>query len=175
MKKVSDKIIHRAVDLWCKKLHTPVFDNGDDSANGGMSMALASINIMNDKPDDMESKVEVFRKSLTDNLITARDESDYFDSLLSVDYGPCKSLAEAADIAGIPGSQFSCKSTVYMSEDFVGVSFGYGAEDINHYPLPDGGWLKTTLRGSDINLVIDSISNGNPLDMDVEQAACKVS
>ena len=47
--KVNDLIIERAVDLWCRKLHSPVFDNGDDSAHGFMTSAFASMVIENDK------------------------------------------------------------------------------------------------------------------------------
>jgi len=41
--KISDKIIGRAVELWAIKLHTPVFDNGDDSKNGFLGQALAIV------------------------------------------------------------------------------------------------------------------------------------
>ena len=99
-----------------------------------------------------------------------RDSDEYFPKWLDVDYGPCKELANAADKAGIPKSQFSCKSTVSMHDNHVSTSFGYGAENINHYPLSDGSWLLTTLSGSDMDKVKQSALDGNPLGLTIEAA-----
>jgi hypothetical protein len=168
--KPNDRMIKRGVDIWCKKLFTPVFDNGDNSEAGGMAHVLATMNILNDKAkiDDMPEKVEIFREALTDILIKERDENEYFRGWLSVDYGPCTQLHDAAEIAGIPDSQFSIKSDVSIRCDCVSTSFGYAADHIYHYPLEDGKWLLTSLSGSDIDKIIASASKGNPLDFIIE-------
>ena len=169
----SDQIIERAVELWCRKLHNPVFDNGDDSARGFMGSCLASTLIESDKEKmpDREGQIEKFREALTVHLKAVRDKDEYFPRWLDVDYGPCKELGDAADKAGIPHSQFSCKSSVSMLDDCVGTTFGYGAERVLHHPTPDGRWLITTLSGSDIDKVIKEIMSGNLMGMVVEDAA----
>lgn len=172
--KVSSAIIDKAVDLWCKKLMDPVFDNGDKSDHGFLSMALATINIETAKTkiQNMAERIEVFKTALRDELLRVRDnpkDGEYFSPWLDVDYHPCQLLADAAEKAGIPKSQFSCKSSVAMFSDCVQVSFGYAATHIYYYPLPDGRWLITSLRGKDITKIIDSvISLGNPLNFLVE-------
>ena len=169
--KISEVIVNRAVELWCRKLNMPKFDNGDDSTTGIMSMMLATLNIHNDKDEisDMLKRIEVFRKELTEAINKSYNDSGYYNSYLSVDYGPDKILHDAAVIAEIPSSQFSCKSTVSFSSDCVTTSFGYGAEGVNHFPLPDGRWLITTLRGSDINKIITQVMNGNDLGFEIEK------
>lgn len=168
---ISNQIISRAVDLWCKKLFKPVFDNGDDSEVGAIGGILATVNIQRAKNgiDDLQARVEVFRKTLIESLIETRDSEDYFNRWLDTDYHPSPELAKAADIAGIPHSLFSCKSSVMMREGCVTSSFGYGADNQNHYPLPDGRWLITTLSGSDMDKVIDQVMGGNLMGLTVEE------
>jgi len=175
MEKPNNRVIKRAVELWCRKLRTPVFDNGDQSETGGVTMCLATINIQNDKSKikDIEESIETFRTVLTGILIQVRDiplEGERFPMWLDVDYHPCKELAYAADKAGIPHSQFSCKSSVSMRENFLSTSFGYGREDINHYPLGDDKWLMTTLCGSDaeIQKIKNDAMDDNLLEWEIE-------
>jgi hypothetical protein len=170
MREVPDNLIHKAVDIWCKKLYAPVFDNGDDSALGGMASALAMMNIQSAKLDDdeMNEKVEVFRKALTDALILERDSGERGRSWLDVDYHPCKLLADAAEIAGIPKSLFSIKSSVSINNGYVSTSFGYAADYICHYPFDDNKWLVTSLRGSDIPKVIEHVKSGNSAGFQVD-------
>jgi len=173
MNKTPDYIIDRAVELWCRKLHNPVFDNGDNSEQGFFGMALATMVIHGDKDKmpDAIAQIEKFRESLAATLKHNRDNDEYFPRWLDVDYGPCKLLGDAADEAGIPCSQFSCKSVVSMSDDHVSTSFGYGAESIHHYLLSDGSWLITSLSGSEIDKIKKSVLNGNPMDLSVEKPA----
>jgi len=173
--KVSDLVISKAVDIWCKKLFNPVFDNGDNSAHGGMTHMLATMNIQNDKAgiDDMAARVEKFRQVITAELVRLRDQpqdGEYFPSWLDADYGPCKVLGDAADKAGIPQSQFSCKSSVSMRANSLSVAFGYGAPNTNYYPLPDGRWLLTSITADDAEMgkIINSVFGGNPLGLAVE-------
>ena len=169
-KEISNQIIGRAVELWCRSLFNPAFNNGDNSEAGAMGHMLATMNMQNAKAgvDDLRSRVEIFRKTLIANLIKKRDGGDYFNCWLDTDYHPCADLAEAAAIAGIPNSLFSCKSSVMMREGCVNSSFGYGIEGQNHYPLPDGKWLITTLSGGDIDKVINQVIEGNLMGLVVE-------
>ena len=170
---ISDKVIEKAVELWARKLYNPSFDNGDNSESGGMTFLLATMNILTDKAEikDMESRVKVFCDTLTKTLKDKRDRREYLP-YLSVDYGPCRELAEAADVAGIPHSQFSCKSSVYMHDGYVGMSFGYGARTSYYYPLPDGRWLVTDILGTergDIEKIISHVAKGNEMGFVVEK------
>jgi hypothetical protein len=171
MDKISNKIIERAVELWCRKLHRPVFDNGDDSLAGIFTEGLATMNINSavQSVDNLHASIEQFRTALTRDLIEKRDSNEHFYSFLSVDYGPCEDLAKAADEAGIPHDLFSVKSTVQVDATKVSTSFGYGAEYINHYPLPCGGWLITTLTGSDIDKITEHVCSGNSIGFEVEK------
>jgi hypothetical protein len=173
--KISDLIVDKAVDIWCKKLFVPVFDNGDNSAHGGMSHMIATMNIQNDKAgiDDISARVEKFRGIITAELMRLRDspaDKEYFPSWLDVDYGPCAVLGDAANKAGIPQSQFSCKSSVSMRANSLSAKFGYGAPGTNYYPLPDGRWLLTSITADDAEMgkIIDSVMGGNPLGLAVE-------
>lgn len=172
MSEIPNKIISRAVEMWCRKLYTPVFDNGDSSSNGGVGQMLATMIIQSDKEeiDDMDRRVDEFREILTSDLIARRDGDGYFPHWVDVDYHPCEVLANAADKAGIPHSQFSCKSSISIYPDKISVSFGYGAENKNHYLLPDGRWLITTLTGGkdDMRKIFDHVLNGNIMGFDVE-------
>ena len=163
-------MIVRAAEIWGKALHNPKFDNGDNSQAGGLGHMLATMNMQNAKENvpSLVDQVEKFKKVLVSNLIAQRDSGEYFRGWLDTDYHPCKELAGAANEAGIPHNLFSCKSTVMINEDCVGASFGYGSERINHYPLPNGKWLLTTLTGSDITKIIDQVMNGNLMGLRVE-------
>ena len=169
---IPDKIIHRAVELWCRKLLEPVFDNGDDSFNGFISKSLATFNIETaiNEVANLQSNINKFKKVLTANLIKLRDSNEYIHPFLDVDYGPCKILTDAANEAGIPYELFSIKSSVYMGEDHVRVSFGYGGEFVNHYPIDGDKWLITTLTGSDLSKIIDQIVLGNEMGLTIESS-----
>jgi len=125
------------------------------------------------KINDMETRVEKFRQVLTFEIMRLRDnppDGEYLHRWLDVDYDPCQTLANAAKIAGIPRSQFSIKSSVSMTENSLSVKFGYSANRVNYYPLPNGKWLLTTLSGtdSDMHKITNSVMNGNPLEFIVE-------
>lgn len=168
--KIPNIMISRAVELWCRKLFAPKFDNGDDSEAGFIGGMLATINLhkTKDAETNLSDKVEVFRTSLTKALIELRGSEEYFYPWLNVDYYPCELLSNAAKEAEIPERLFSCKSSVKISDDYVTESFGYGAETFFHYQLSDGKWLITSLSGSDIDKIKNQIMNGNDLGLTVE-------
>ena len=169
-KKISQNIIDRAIELWCRELYNPVHDNGDKGPSSVLSFALSNMNAQHslDATDDLQGKVELFRIEMTKYFSEPSEHDTWLDTWLSTDYSPCKSMATAADKAGIPHNLFSIKSSVNLNEDSVSASFGYGDTNLYHYPLPSGGWLITSLYGDDIDKVIDSIAKGNPLGFTVE-------
>lgn len=166
-----DKLINKAVDIWCEALKQPKFDNGDGSITGAMTHLVANdlIAKTNESEPELDKKILLFKEYLTAYLIEkSKKEGSYFWESLSCDYGPDKNLQFAADKACIPHVLFSAKSSVDINETFLEVKFGYGVKNTNYYPLPDGRWLKTTLRGDDMEKVINSVINGNPLGLEVE-------
>lgn len=173
--KVPDLIISKAVDIWCKKLFNPVYDNGDNSEHGAIGHMLATMNIQKDKSKitDLAGSVEKFRKVITAELIRLRDspaKNEHFPSWLDVDYGPCKVLGDAADKAGIPPSLFSCKSAVLMRPRSIAAHFGYCGNYVYYYPLPNGGWLLTSITADAAEMVkiINSAMGSNPLGLLLE-------
>lgn len=176
--KVSDEIIERGVELWCRALRAPRYDNGDKSMIGFIGMGMASENARHDREGiDMAERIEAWREALVKHLRYQRDndgkegvdgETIYFYSNLSCDYGPCREMAVAANEVGIPHSAFSYKSTVYLDRDCVSAGFGYGKPYEQHYPLPDGRWLITSLRGEDMPKIIAAVMDGRLPELEVE-------
>lgn len=182
---VPDVIIDRAVELWCRALRQPKHDNGDNSVTGFMTLGLVGMTVDAElaKIDDLEARIEKFRQALAERLkfMQANDgeptgkqggpENYYFDRFLSVDYGPDPDLRFAADIADIPHSLFSWKSTVQIHATHVCSSFGYGAEYIYHYPLTDGSWLVCRLSGDDMPMITKAVEAGLLPELTVEPKA----
>lgn len=184
---VSDVIIDRAVELWCRALRNPQHDNGDKSLAGVLTAGLAGENAARaiDRVDDYAGAIERFRSILTARLRFLRDHhgeptgehgpygpiKHHFDHGLHADYSPERELAKAAEEAGVPLNAFPWKSSVWMSTECVSASFGYAAEDIYHYPLDRGRWLVCRLRGSDMRAVIAAVEAGILTSFTVEDPA----
>lgn len=187
--RVSDEIIDRVALLWARAIKRPEFDNGDDTPRGGLASAMAASlaeKAIASAPD-YELRVEAFRMALAAGMKHDRDhagephpnpryEGHVIDlrPLTGSDYGPDATLSAAAEIAGLPASVFPWKSTVdFYGGDSLSVSFGYGAADVNHYPLSGGRWLITSLRlnGSDRAAIIAAVEEGRLPELTVEDPA----
>ena len=177
---IPDLMIDRAVEVWCRALGAPKFDNGDDSENGVMGMGLAAMLANTTRKADHLEAIERFRSILSRNLKEVRDKEGqripgdedrtyWLNTHLSTDYHPCGELSDAADEAGIDASQFSIKSSVFFARDYVSTSFGYAAPSTYHYPLEGGGWLITQCRleGDDKEKIIAAALDGT-LKMNLE-------
>lgn len=187
---VPDIIIDRAVELWCRALRRPVFDNGDNSLNGLFTAGLGGM--LQDqaiaKVDDYDAAIERFREILSAKLKFLRDHNGepdgtegkygpncyYFRRTLGTDYHPEPILADAATEAGVPHRAFSVKSTVhFFGDNYVSASFGYGAPDQYHYPLSDGSWLICQLTGNDMPTIIKAVEAGLLPEFTVEPPVTK--
>lgn len=168
--KISNNLVDRAVDLWCKALLNPFFDHGDNGEVGAMTAALGEINIsaeLKNEPN-LSAKIEVFRKDLTARIKEQLSSNSRRYVYLETDYAPSGLLSESARAAGIPGTLFSIKSHVSISDDSVSSSFGYSSERCNHYPLSNNRWLVTTLTGGDIGKIIKLVNLGQDLGLTIE-------
>lgn len=171
MEYISDRIIIRAAALWCRALRSPKFDNGDTSTNGFYAHVLSSVKIARDrrKIDDMDVRINKFKFFLVKELIRERNSGLNFTNWLDTDYGPCEKLADAAEKADIPMSQFSCKSFVMMHPDKVTCSFGYRAKKIYHYSLENNSWLVTDISGGDdMQKIFKHVKDGNQMGFVIE-------
>ena len=168
---LSNRIIARAVDLWCVKLTNPTFDNGDNTPTGAFGSHLAEINIdmeLKSEPQ-LAEKIEVFRKDLTVRVKADIKAGGRQYRYLDTDYAPNDLLSDSARIAGISGAFFSVKSSVSINPDSVCSSFGYQGERLYHYPLKDDRWLVTSLYGEDISKIIAQIEAGQDLGLTIEK------
>ncbi len=185
--KIPDILIDRAVLLWQRALIGGEWDNGD--AQSRMIHSMFS----RPDPDDFQDRVLKWGELLSARLKTLRDkdgeempEEEWFEYYkgntetiyrvehdLRTDYDPCRVMAWAAEQAGIPSRRFPAKSsTSFWMLDHVSASFGYGAKEENHYPLPDGRWLITDLRGPvDIQIIAAAVMDGRLPELRVEPAA----
>jgi len=133
---VLEKEIAAATEWWADKVcGICKFDNGDDSPMGGMTSMLAMLGQVSapTPTDDQRGKFiaalsEIILKAATRHTEHGRDLVD-FCSTLGVDYGPDPELSDAADAAGISGSQFPCKTVMWVRSGDVAVRYGYGADE----------------------------------------------
>jgi hypothetical protein len=148
----NERIIDKAVEIWKGLLKNPKFDNGDNTPTGGMASIMAKM-IPGNADDE---NLEAFGKYLKESLMEEK-----YGGYLSVDYGPCEKLNSAAEKAGLK-VQFPWKTNMNIWSDWLYLSYGYGAESVYYYPLPDGKWLVTKLSGSDIEKVKEYVLGGKP-------------
>lgn len=173
-------IVRKAVSLWRGLLLVPKYDNGARDIPNLMAQGLASSLPTNaDDAGVMDRFCEELTKRLTGKYSFDREtreevedsEQGYFVTTLSVDYGPDTTLRAAARDAGLK-MEFPWKTNMHLGSNHLSLCAGYSAARQNYYPLDDDGrqWLVTTLVGDvlDMEKVIDSVKNGNPLGLQVE-------
>ncbi len=152
---MENRMIERAAELWKRMLRTPRFDNSDTSERGGLAASMAYVA----SPERSEERLEAFRVALVERLIFLRDhdgeeigkphpynaqmmETYRFPHSLDVDYDPCEVLAHAARQAGferVNKTLFPWKTNMgFYDPKCIGVSAGYAAPTLYHYPMSDG-------------------------------------
>lgn len=163
--KPTELTTDRAVELWKRMLRDPKYDNlgerrdqatGDEQFTSAMAETMTRM-IPSNVADELLDK---FGDELRERLLNP--SGNFYEHLtLDVDYGPCRMLRESAEAVGLQ-VQFPWKTIMHVYNDHVRVSCGYGAEPVLHYPIGNGGWLITTLSGSDITKVIEYVTGGHP-------------
>ena len=120
----TEDMITAAADWWTKAIEMPLFNNGDDSAQGGMAAALA---MMDNKPK-ADADLEKFRAGFIVQM-----KADFADGraprIVGVDYGPDMWLKGVAERAGIATSisDWPWKTVMWLTDGKVTVSAGCGA------------------------------------------------
>lgn len=178
--KPNEIIIDKACELWVNMISNPRFNalgkkenrvQGDDP-NGSMAMAqgiaaetASRIEVSPESFDNFAATLKALLMSKTsfDNerkeIIFADD--GWYQTSLGVDYHPEMVLSQAAKQEKIPHELFPWKTNMYLSGEYISLSYGYGAEPLYYYPFDDK-WLITTLRGTEISKVIEYIKGGKP-------------
>lgn len=117
--------IEKAVDWWTVVLAGPLrFDNGDAHSVAPALALLAAAN----EPAPTEGQLMVFKNTLREILAreAASRKNAEFHFWLGVDYGPCRTLAEAAEVAVISTFKFPWKTSMHIRPGSVTVALGYG-------------------------------------------------
>lgn len=169
----NERIVDRAVELWKRALVTPTYRAeapGHTTPAMAQASAIAHMLPRNTTPDVLDAFGAALKVELM-TLVASEHDPDYtyFMNNLCVDYDPCHVLLRAAKSAGLK-VQFPWKSYMTLAADHLSFSVGYGADQIYHYPMPNGQWLVTSLRGRDMDKVIRFL-NGGDLGLTVELGA----
>jgi hypothetical protein len=148
----DERVIDRVVSLWIGALRDPKYDNGDTTGGSAISAAVVSCRSKNNDDATLARFGAELKKRLMNQFTTppSREGGEPYTrwiTSLGVDYGPDAVLSEAAKAAGLK-MEFPWKTRMSFSTDNVNFREGYGALDVFHYPMPEGGWLTTTLSGS---------------------------
>ena len=170
---IRDRIINKAVDLWCERLRNP-FVKLDERWDKTKELESKLKNALESNPLS-DNQINIFRKELVESLKRVIEGRRLYISL-SVDYELCQLLELAAAKAGISGFLFSPKSDVLINLEtnrygIISVSWGYDSPYVFYYPLDNGKWLVTSLEGNkkEMQKVFDSVVSGNPLGLKVEE------
>ena len=170
----NERIVDRAVALWIEMLSAPKYDNlgenSPESRESTMQSVLASV-LTSELPKNNTSEVLLrFGVELKKMLMAPteikftnyRNEETITTQLynyLSVDYHPDVPLSAAAERAGLK-MHFPWKTSMFLDEKYLYVSYGYGAPHVYHYPLSSDRWLVTALSGDDVGKIVALVEAG---------------
>ncbi len=153
--RIPERMVDRAVTIWKRALANPIYRNTTPRDREHFQFevlnAMTAALPKNNTPEVLERFGEALKDILTNGLMVTPDYGDrqpyqLRDRHLSVDYHPCRSLAAAAERAGLK-MEFPIKTGMYIGDDHISFSMGYGEPRTYHYPLPDGRWFTSGLSG----------------------------
>jgi hypothetical protein len=118
----------KAAEWWADRVCAPTFDGltpeerlrPENQAYQTAEMRASMLV----KPITAEQRA-TFVTTLTNILMQADAERLYY---IGVDYHPCRILADAASIAGIPETNFPWKTSMWFKDGKLTVARGYGAQ-----------------------------------------------
>lgn len=118
----KEELARKAAKWWREAYERPRFDNGDQSAGGGLAMMMAMM--LSDRPsDDVADK---FEEELYTRILDKISNTTY-SICIGVDYGPDKILSDACEASGMSVNNSPWKTNMTIDQDSVSVSAGYGA------------------------------------------------
>ncbi len=129
---MNSKAIEIAVELWKSLLANPKYDNMGDTGSPeerrrmGTASTLASMIPKNNTRDRLEAFGEALTRILRDNPKSCQCGDTI---ILSVDYNPNRTLAQAATEAGLK-MEWPWKTVMWIKDDSVKLRSGYAAEAV---------------------------------------------
>lgn len=113
-----------AAEWWADKITDPKFDNGADSMAGLFASAMAGSLIQHVTNDTRQKFIDYLVEYIEKEL--DKEYRGFGPSVtLSVDYGPCKILSDAAEFAGLSSNNFPWKTTMWIDKNHIVASYGY--------------------------------------------------
>jgi hypothetical protein len=110
-----------AANWWAKNIKSPTFDNGDESKNGFM-MSLMMKSLVKEVTEDQLDK---FKSKLAEYIENELNKKSYNISI-GVDYHPCKTLYDIAELCEISVDNFPIKTNMTINRTCILSSLGYG-------------------------------------------------
>ena len=109
-----------AVDWWANAIVSPKFDNGE-------AIPPFLKLLMSSAKEYSQKEIKIFKEALAKEIVEEMKEcGDH--CTISVDYNPCRILAEAGKLIGVNEmTGYPCKTSMEISKQEVSVSAGYGA------------------------------------------------
>ena len=107
------------------------FNNGNTGSSGGIAMAMASMIAL--KKQSSSEAIDLFEEKLAETIKESVEKCG--PMTLSVDYDPDCVLSSHAEEAGVSLNAFPWKTMMWISEDKVSVSCGYGAPSKVIFPI----------------------------------------
>jgi hypothetical protein len=133
---LPDAAIEAAAQWWATVIKTPKFDALGGHRDENMEFAQVLMMVGNRRAPAIDT--ERFRLALIERIRAAHP---YDRRIISVDYGPCGILADAAESAGIKDTSFTfpIKTMMWLDPDRVRVSYGYAAPVVVIWPPERAG------------------------------------
>lgn len=123
---MNNKVLDIAAEWWWNVIQKPKHDNGDKSFNGVLTMTMADMLVKEITIITYEDFKNCFRKKYLEwqeKYSWAKEEID-----LVCDYGPCGFLYEVAEELKINKFNFPFKTSMWVKNNSVVVSYGYRAK-----------------------------------------------
>ena len=112
--------IKAAIDWWANAIVSPKFDNGEALP------AFFSFLMAGAAKEYTPAEIKTFKEALANGILD--EMSKHSRCTLDVDYHPCRVLASAGNLIGVPDmTGYPCKTYMSVSEKEVSVCAGYGA------------------------------------------------
>ena len=120
-----EKVIEVAVNWWADKIGNKYrHSNGDNSPASVMACLMADMSHKKPTPEQIDTFKSELKKRIEEEYAKIENR-EYGRIWLSCDYAPCKTLYEAAIIAGVNELNFPFKTNMCITKGEVTVSDGY--------------------------------------------------
>lgn len=143
---MNKKVLEAATNWWIDQI-TGLKLNWDNGAQNegsskdrevGNKMWMLGNMVANQAREGItKEQIDIFRDKLMENIENKfkMNPSENFHCILSVDYYPGEILSESVLKAGIDPNVFPCKTIMWISEEKVIASCGYGSSEKQIFPI----------------------------------------